>query len=687
MLVDEWGALLPGARVAGYVIRKKLGQGGFGIAYEGFNEDLGHRAAIKEYFPDGLVSRNGTTVVPRPGKASDNYHQFLDRFIAEARTLNKLDHPGIVKVRHLERANETAYLVMDFIEGTSLASWLERNASSIDDRRLRGVIEPIMDALAYVHDRKLLHRDISPTNIMIDRAERPILIDFGAYKENWQEKPGGSTLVAANPAYAPPEQLSGRKGTVHGPFTDVFALAATLYQAIAGTPPEPSNDRSREVSIGSGDPYLPVESVARMPCPPQVFKAIDQALRLNPSERPPDIPAFRRALGWDAAAGKANPDDVAWTKVGDSRDPKVLREFLQKFPTSPHARDAYQRLAEVEEERWAKIAKSRSIDDVRAFLADFKGGRREKDAQALLARLHEALIDTDKKPGGDAAKPSEAEAKRKAEEQAKQREEAEKRRRQELSRKRQSQEEAARFFLVAALPLLLVLSLIVTWIGLGRTRTIGVLPLDPNVKLIVGGLLLLVFVPFFFVSRGLPREEREDVEVYWWWLGAALLLMEVLPEGLARFFVNDRIGYMAAGAIVLLSIGLLPRPVDTGEEHAAVWLGCSLAIMPFLSTGLEYVANGPIVNYITGSVLLLAALVAIHRSHYDFEPFVIFVYLSGGALIFFELYHASNVRQMLAIVAAGSVLTLIWVIVRLRLLISIILFAVVLALAFLILPK
>lgn len=677
MLVDEYGALLPGARVAGYVVRKKLGQGGFGIAYEAFNEDLGHRAAIKEYFPDGLVSRNGTTVVPRPGKASDVYQQFLGRFIAEARTLNKLDHPGIVKVRHLERANETAYLVMDFVEGTNLASWLERNADAVDDRRLRAVIEPVMDALAYVHDRKLLHRDISPTNIMINRSDRPILIDFGAYKENWQEKPGGSTLVAANPAYAPPEQLSGRKGTVHGPFTDVFALAATLYQAIAGVPPEPSGDRSREVSIGAGDPYQPVESVARMPCPPEVFKAIDQALRLNPSERPADVSAFRRALGWVASPGKVNPDDVAWAKVGDSRDPKVLRDFLDKFPTSPHARYAYQRFAEVEEERWPKIAKGRNIDDVRAFLADFKGGKREKDAEALLAKLHEAIVPPGNKPATDASRPKD--------DAAKQREQEELRKQAE---KRENSKISARIFLVGSLPVLFVLTWTLGLLGLRRPPAVGLLAFDSNVKLFAGGLLFAFYALIFLTIRTDSSRQREDEEVYWWWLGASLMLGEFLPEALARFFaVQGLTAVLVAGAIVLLSFPLLPRPVFTGEENAAVWLGCGLAAIPFLSAGLGYVVTHPIANYITGAALLLAALVAIHRSDFEFSPFVIFVYLSGAALIFYELYFSSNLRQMLAIAAVGSVVTLLWTIIRLRLLISIMLSAIVLTLAWLVLLK
>lgn len=375
-MAEHW--LSPGTPIAGYVVQRTLAQSDFRFVYEGLNRDLGHRAVIKEYFPSGFASRDGAAVVPRPGKAGEAYHQLLERFIAEARRLNTLHHPGIVRVRHLVRANDTAYVVMDFVEGVSLANWLEQKSEPLVHDRLRTLFEPIMDALAYGHAQDLLHRDISPANIMIDGSERPILIEFGAM------------LVTPDPAYAAPEQLSPYRHAEHGPQTDVFALAAMLYQAIAGVPPEPSEERARVLLNGDADPYQPVESMARIRCPPQVFTAIDQALRLNPSERPPDIPAFRRALGWDTASGTAKPDDAAWAKLGDSRDPNVLRDFLDKFPTSPHARDAYQRLVEVEEERWAKIPKRRSINDVRSFLADFKGGQREKDAQALLAHLIES---------------------------------------------------------------------------------------------------------------------------------------------------------------------------------------------------------------------------------------------------------------------------------------------------------
>ena len=185
--VDEWGALLPGQRIAGYEIKRKLGQGGFGIAYEGFNPGLNIRAAIKEFFPRDMVARSGTLVSVREGESRGFYERFLDRFIHEARVVHGLDHPNIVKVRHFERANNTAYVVMDYIDGVSLKTWLAERANRLGEADIICVFAPIIDALGYVHGRNLLHRDVSPANIMIDRAGKPWLIDFGAFKEMWQE--------------------------------------------------------------------------------------------------------------------------------------------------------------------------------------------------------------------------------------------------------------------------------------------------------------------------------------------------------------------------------------------------------------------------------------------------------------------------------------------------------------------
>lgn len=307
MPVDEFGALVPGSIVAGYEIRRKLGQGGFGIAYEGYNRDLAHRAAIKEYFPHSLVARQGAGVVPRSASDRTDFAQFLDRFVAEARALNRLDHPSIVKVRHLERANGTAYVIMDFIEGGSLAGWLAENGRALDDQTFRRFFEPLLSALAYVHGQNLLHRDISPVNIMVDSRQGPVLIDFGAFKEGWVQRPGRSTVIVANPAFAAPEQLLPMPGAEHGPFTDLFALAATMYFVLSGAPPEGSPSRAHAKAISGSDPIEPLANAARVRCSRRVLDAIERALRLNARERPQTVADFAEALGWIVARQQRAP--------------------------------------------------------------------------------------------------------------------------------------------------------------------------------------------------------------------------------------------------------------------------------------------------------------------------------------------------------------------------------------------
>lgn len=298
---DEWGALLPGQRIAGYEIRSKLGQGGFGIAYEAFNADIQVRAAIKEFFPRDMVARSGTAVTVRDGESKGFYERFLGRFVEEARAVAKLRHPNIVSVRHFERANNTAYLVMDFIDGVNLKAWLEAHRGKLSEHTLREIYAPVIDALTYVHSQNMLHRDVSPMNIMIDRAGKPWLIDFGAFKDTWKEQPRRTSLLAANPAYAPPEQSDAMGGQEHGPFTDVFALAATMYESIAGRRPAPAGSRTAAVATGRPDPLAPLGEGNAVRCDPAVNTAIMSALALRAEARPQSMPTFASQLGWGPA--------------------------------------------------------------------------------------------------------------------------------------------------------------------------------------------------------------------------------------------------------------------------------------------------------------------------------------------------------------------------------------------------
>jgi serine/threonine protein kinase len=224
----------------------------------------------------------------------------LKRFHAEARTLARFSHPGIVQVIEIFQANGTAYLVMDYQNGTGLMDLLEKEGP-IPEQRLRGLLDGILEALEYIHNARVLHRDVKPANIIVLKNGHPVLIDFG----NARHAIGGKTqslAAAISPGYSPSEQyiLHGRQG----PWTDIYALGATLYHAICGKPPPEAPERAIV------DTMIPAEEAGKDRYDQLLLKAIDRALSISPTDRPQNIAQFRDLLGppdtsFTATAGKA----------------------------------------------------------------------------------------------------------------------------------------------------------------------------------------------------------------------------------------------------------------------------------------------------------------------------------------------------------------------------------------------
>jgi hypothetical protein len=157
-----------------------------------------------------------------------------------------------------------------------------------------GSMTPILDAVKYVHERGTLHRDISPDNIMVDKFGKPVLVDFGAAKLDLRRAPSVSSIIAYRPEYAPVEQREPSVERPEGYYTDIFALAGTMYRLLSGSPPVGSVARS----LASKDPYVPVAEVSKVKCSDAVFKAIDRGLALPPKNRPATIEEFAKLLGW-----------------------------------------------------------------------------------------------------------------------------------------------------------------------------------------------------------------------------------------------------------------------------------------------------------------------------------------------------------------------------------------------------
>lgn len=236
--------LRKGTRLIGrYTIEKVLGQGGFGITYLGIDELHEKKVAIKEFFPQGIVTRNieyeDAVTVTFVGE-KDNYNKGKEKFLKEARIMARFSKDeGIVKAQDFFEINNTAYIVMEYLEGITLKQYLREN-ERIEPEELLELFVPLIESLDEIHSQGLIHRDISPDNIMVLLGGKIKLMDFGAVRDytDFGEK---SLSLILKPGYAPPEQYQTHG--VQGPWTDIYALCATMYKCLAGENPPDAIER------------------------------------------------------------------------------------------------------------------------------------------------------------------------------------------------------------------------------------------------------------------------------------------------------------------------------------------------------------------------------------------------------------------------------------------------------------
>jgi serine/threonine protein kinase len=282
-------ALPQGTELVGdYRIERVLGAGGFGITYLADEAALGRLVTIKEYFPAEFAARRKGSAAPRSRDVADDYQWGLDRFIEEAQTLARFDHPNIVRVHRYFRANDTAYMVLKFEEGGSFRAWLKELQRAPRQAELDKVVAPLLDALEIIHEADFLHRDIAPDNVMVRKDGSPVLIDFGSARGALVSQ---SRTVSAlvKPGYSPYEQYA-TSGANQGPWTDIYALGATLYHAVTGK--RPPDAPSRVVK----DEYVPTRRAALGSYRDTFLDAIDQALKVEIGDRPQRIADWRVAL-------------------------------------------------------------------------------------------------------------------------------------------------------------------------------------------------------------------------------------------------------------------------------------------------------------------------------------------------------------------------------------------------------
>jgi serine/threonine protein kinase len=285
---EHFVALHSGFKLGKYELQAVLGQGGFGITYKAWDGALNRAVAIKEYLPSDVAVRvDGSTVRARSRNDQESFQWGLERFLEEARALARFEATqSIVRVYDYMQDNGTAYMVMALIEGTPLSSVYRREAP-LSEERLKAIVLPILDGLDDVHAAGFLHRDIKPANILIRPNGSPVLIDFGAARNALGEKSRSITSVFT-PGYAPFEQYtsSGKQG----PWTDIYALAATLYHGIAGKAPPQATDRIRE------DPMEPAVRLGAGRYSPQFLASIDRGLEVFENRRPQSIGQWRDML-------------------------------------------------------------------------------------------------------------------------------------------------------------------------------------------------------------------------------------------------------------------------------------------------------------------------------------------------------------------------------------------------------
>lgn len=280
-------ALPPGTilRDSRYIIERRLGQGGFGITYLANDARLRRQVAVKEFFP-ATCRREGFSVEAAPALAQPEFVQARENFLEEAATLQRFDHDGIVRVHDCFEENGTAYMAMEYLRGQSLSRLLESNGGRLDEAKAVAITEQTTRGLEAMHHEAMLHRDVKPDNIMICEGRGAVLIDFGSARDIIGSQAKGHTVMVT-PGYAPLEQYA--RHAQRGAYTDVYALAATLYHLVTGVLPPSAADRAAGVELDSPRELCPDLS-------PQVEQAIMAAMEMKIGDRPQTVRQFRSML-------------------------------------------------------------------------------------------------------------------------------------------------------------------------------------------------------------------------------------------------------------------------------------------------------------------------------------------------------------------------------------------------------
>jgi len=288
-------ALTPGTILNNKIlIGNILGKGGYGITYIGFDLLLEYRVAIKEFFPEDLVDRaeDGHTLVVLDEVNSDNYEEETQAYLREARILAEYSkNPGVVSIKDLFYENNTGYIVMEYLENGNLFKFVDGHGGWLSSDKALNLIEPVIDILGDLHQSGLIHRDVSPDNIMIDKDGSVKLIDFGGSRKAGAK---AKQEFLGKWGFAPPEQMFSRISE-QGPWTDIYGICSTLYYLVTGDIPQSAIEREEN------DLITPINSY-NIDLDPGIGEAIMKGLSMRPEDRQQtidelyfDIYGFKRA--------------------------------------------------------------------------------------------------------------------------------------------------------------------------------------------------------------------------------------------------------------------------------------------------------------------------------------------------------------------------------------------------------
>ena len=306
-----------------YLVGRVLGQGGFGITYIGWDIALARKVAIKEYYPSGQVSRVPGTrslIWSESDSAVAARQDGLEMFLKEARKMARVDDiPGVVRVRDLFRENDTAYIVMDFVEGETLKARLTRTGP-MSWGQAKEIFRPAIQAMEQVHKAGLIHRDLSPDNLMLTKDGQVFVLDLGAAKD-LNVNQGASSMQVAKGGFSPYEQYTQRGGS--GPWTDVYAMAATIYYTLTGKIPQPAMDRMEEDLLAWDIPNLDT-------LPRQALEALKKAMVVSAKKRTQSMEELEKGLFEEWVEPEPKPEPEPSPEPKPKPEVKPEPEFVPK---------------------------------------------------------------------------------------------------------------------------------------------------------------------------------------------------------------------------------------------------------------------------------------------------------------------------------------------------------------------